>query len=56
MRVGVQYMSIDADFAQLAEDLPPEDLRRVLDVFEADVRRLVASLDTAAVAGDVAGF
>jgi HPt (histidine-containing phosphotransfer) domain-containing protein len=49
-------MSIDDDFAQLAEDLPPEDLRRVLDVFEADVRRLVASLDTAAVAGDVAGF
>jgi len=49
-------MSIQADFAQLAEDLSPEDVRRVLGVFETDVRRLVANLDAAAVAGDVTGF
>jgi len=49
-------MSVHADFAQLAEDLSPEDVRRVLDVFETDVRRLVANLSAAAVAGDVATF
>ena len=49
-------MSGHADFAQLAEDLSPEDVRHVLDVFAADVRRLVGDLNAAAVAGDVAGF
>jgi len=49
-------MTFQSDFAQLAEDLAPEDVKRVLDVFEADVRRLVGTLDAAAVAGDVAGF
>ena len=49
-------MTVPADFAQLAEDLSPEDVRRVLDVFEADVRRLVGNLNAAATAGDVAGF
>jgi HPt (histidine-containing phosphotransfer) domain-containing protein len=49
-------MSFDADFAQLAEDLSPEDVRRVLDVFVTDVRRLVGNLDAAAVVGDVMGF
>ena len=49
-------MSLHADFEQLAEDLSPEDVRRVLGVFEADVRRLVGNLDAAAVAGDVPGF
>jgi HPt (histidine-containing phosphotransfer) domain-containing protein len=49
-------MSLDGDFAQLAEDLEPEDLRRVLGVFEADVRRLVAGLVAAGDDGDVARF
>jgi hypothetical protein len=49
-------MSADADFAQLAEDLEPEDVRRVLGVFEADVRRLVGQLNAAASGGDVAAF
>lgn len=49
-------MSFEADFAQLAEDLSPEDVKRVLKVFETDVRRLVGNLDAAAVAGDVALF
>ena len=49
-------MSGNADFAQLAEDLSPEDVRRVLDVFATDVRRLVGDLDSAAVSGDVAAF
>ncbi len=54
--VGVLDMALDADFAQLAEDLSPEDLRHVLGVFEADVRRLVNNLDAAAVAGDLTAF
>jgi Hpt domain len=49
-------MSLEADFAQLAEDLSPEDVKRVLTVFETDVRRLVGNLDAAAVAGDVMLF
>jgi HPt (histidine-containing phosphotransfer) domain-containing protein len=49
-------MTVPADFAQLAEDLAPEDVRRVLDVFEADVRRLVGNLKAAAAAGDVNAF
>ena len=49
-------MSFEADFAQLAEDLSPEDVKRVLKVFESDVRRLVGDLDAAAVAGDAAAF
>lgn len=49
-------MAVPADFAQLAEDLSPEDVRRVLGVFEADVRRLVANLGAAAAAGDVDAF
>jgi HPt (histidine-containing phosphotransfer) domain-containing protein len=49
-------MSLDGDFAQLAEDLEPEDLRRVLGVFEADVRRLVAAIVVAGGDGDVASF
>jgi len=49
-------MPIGDDFAQLAEDLSPEDVRRVLGVFEGDVRRLVGNLDAAAVTGDVAAF
>jgi hypothetical protein len=49
-------MSLSAEFAQLAEDLSPEDVRRVLGVFEDDVRRLVGNLDAAAVAGDVDAF
>ena len=49
-------MSFQADFAQLVEDLSPDDVRRVLGVFESDVRRLVGNLDSAAVAGDVVGF
>ena len=49
-------MSGHADFAQLAEDLSPEDVRRVLDVFAADVRRLVGELNVAAGAGDVSAL
>lgn len=49
-------MAVPADFARLAEDFSPDDVRRVLDVFEADVRRLVANLNAAAAAGDVGGF
>lgn len=49
-------MSLEADFAQLAEDLSPDDVRHVLGVFADDVRRLVGQLDAAAVAGDLAGF
>jgi HPt (histidine-containing phosphotransfer) domain-containing protein len=45
-------MSLGANFAQLAEDLPPEDLRHVIGVFQADVPRLVDSLSAAAAAGD----
>lgn len=39
--------------AQLCEDLSPEDIRHVLDVFAADVARLSAVLRDAAAAGDV---
>lgn len=46
----------DADFGQLADDLPPEDLRIVLSVFVADVKRLTGNLASAASAGDAAGF
>jgi HPt (histidine-containing phosphotransfer) domain-containing protein len=49
-------MSLGADFAQLAEDLSPEDVRRVLSVFESDVRRLVGDLGAAAAAGDAEMF
>ena len=56
MQMGEADMSGHGDFAQLAEDLSPDDVRSVLEVFVTDVRRLVASLDAAAVAGDVAGF
>ncbi len=49
-------MSLGADFAQLAEDLSPEDVRRVLSVFEGDVRRLVADMVAAGHTGDVALF
>lgn len=49
-------MSLGADFAQLAEDLSPDDVRQVLGVFERDVRRLVAALIDAGAARDVVTF
>jgi HPt (histidine-containing phosphotransfer) domain-containing protein len=49
-------MSLGADFAQLAEDLSPDDVRQVLGVFENDVRRLAAALAAAAEARDAATF
>jgi HPt (histidine-containing phosphotransfer) domain-containing protein len=49
-------MSLGADFAQLAEDLAPDDVRRVLSVFDLDVRRLVGDLEAAAAAGHVDAF
>ncbi len=42
--------------AQLAEDLPPDDLRLVLGVFRTDVVRLCETLGTAARSGDLATF
>jgi len=42
--------------AQLAEDLGPEDLRHVLDVFGRDVARLTGVLRDAAVGDDAIGF
>lgn len=42
--------------AQLAQDLEPEDLRMVLEVFRKDVVRLTGVLDRAAAAGDAVGF
>jgi len=49
-------MSLGANFAQLTEDLPPADVRHVLGVFEADVRRLVGALASAAAEGDSGRF
>jgi HPt (histidine-containing phosphotransfer) domain-containing protein len=49
-------MSEHTDFAQLAEDLSPEDMRSVLTVFASDVKRLTGNLADAAAAGDVSGF
>jgi HPt (histidine-containing phosphotransfer) domain-containing protein len=49
--------TIERGFAsQLAEDLPPEDVRLVLDVFHADVTRLSQVMRVAAAAGDVVNF
>jgi HPt (histidine-containing phosphotransfer) domain-containing protein len=42
--------------SQLAEDLPPEDVRLVLDVFRADVTRLSQVMRVAAAAGDGVNF
>ena len=42
--------------AQLAEDLGPEDLRHVLEVFGSDVARLLGVLREAAAADDAIGF
>jgi len=42
--------------AQLLEDLPPADVRHVLSVFAADLRRLVAILTTSLQARDVENF
>ena len=42
--------------AQLAEDLGPEDLRHVLDVFGRDVARLAGVLREAAAGDDAIGF
>jgi len=49
-------MSLGADFAQLAEDLSPDDVRQVLGVFERDVRRLTAALVAASAAHDATTF
>ncbi len=49
-------MAAANDFAQLAEDLSPEDLRNVLAVFATDVRRLVGNLTAAAAAADPDAF
>jgi HPt (histidine-containing phosphotransfer) domain-containing protein len=46
----------DSDFGQLADDLAPEDLRAVLSVFAADVKRLTDNLTALAAAGNAAGF
>jgi HPt (histidine-containing phosphotransfer) domain-containing protein len=42
--------------AQLAQDLSPEDVRMVLDVFRADLDRLSGVMRGCAAAGDVTGF
>ncbi len=42
--------------AQLAEDLGPDDLRHVLEVFGLDVARLTGVLEEAAAGDDAIGF
>ena len=50
-------MTIERSFAaQLAEDLTPEDVRLVLQVFRADLDRLSEVMRVAAAAGDVGTF
>ncbi len=50
-------MTAERSFAaQLAEDLPPEDVRLVLNVFRTDLARLSEVLRVAAAAGDAATF
>ncbi|HEY2132092.1 MAG TPA: Hpt domain-containing protein [Acetobacteraceae bacterium] len=50
-------MTIERGFAaQLAEDLTPEDVRLVLQVFRADLDRLSEVMRVAAAAGDVGTF
>jgi HPt (histidine-containing phosphotransfer) domain-containing protein len=38
--------------AQLAQDLPPGDFRRILATFEADLTRLSQQIEQAAISGD----
>lgn len=56
MKDDTTVMSEQIDFAQLAEDITPEDLRTVARVFRTDVERLSASLSQAAADGNEALF
>jgi HPt (histidine-containing phosphotransfer) domain-containing protein len=41
---------------QLAQDLPPEDFRRIVETFEDDLGRLAAELEQAGLAGDLDAY
>lgn len=50
-------MTPEAGFAaQLAQDMSPEDVRMVLDVFRTDLERLSRVMRAAAAAGDATSF
>jgi HPt (histidine-containing phosphotransfer) domain-containing protein len=41
---------------QLAQDLPPEDFRRIVETFEDDLGRLAGELEQAGLAGDLDAY
>jgi HPt (histidine-containing phosphotransfer) domain-containing protein len=41
---------------QLAQDLPPEDFRRIIETFEDDLGRLAGQLEQAGSAGNLDGY
>ena len=41
---------------QLAQDLPPEDFRRIVETFEDDLGRLAGELDRHGLAGNLDGY
>ena len=41
---------------QLAQDLPPEDFRRIVETFEDDLGRLAGELEQAGLAGNLDGY